>query len=322
MASSDCGRGRSAGRSRASAGTAAPDRTCLWAVARVVAASVRGRESFNLPELRDDARRRLLPRLRREAARGARPLRATLLREAAQELTSVELEALPHAARADVPAGPAHARVDRGTARPLPQAAQPRASALFALQIFAYTVYKPVSMFDVAMIVENERQRRADATPNGGLYDRWRALRRRRARASRVSTTVNEKWQRNVSLLQPAADRRPRAAAATRLRLLAPLLRRAPRLLDALPRVHVSDDDADVAHLLLPRHRADALQHARRRLEVPARHRLHVRRAARGLRGSHAFAVLRAFVLFVGYFLCYISSTWSRSSPRCSSALR
>src|ERR1700757_4191326 len=79
------------------------------------------------------------------------------------------------------------------------------------------------------------------------------------------------------------ANPRPRRPAPTPLLALAPLLRRAPRLLDALPSLLDSDDDADVADLLLSRHRAHALQHAGRRLKVPARHLLYVRRAARGL---------------------------------------
>jgi hypothetical protein len=77
---------------------------------------------------------------------------------------------------------------------------------ILALNLFVYTASKQVTMFDVRLIVENQRQLAAQwKLPNGDLYDRLfsRAAARKGTTVEALYDTVNEHWQRNVSLLQP-----------------------------------------------------------------------------------------------------------------------
>jgi hypothetical protein len=181
--------------------------------------------------------------------------------------------------------------------------------ALFALQIFAYTASKAVSMFNVAMIVENERQFAAQMhTPNGGLYDRLfaRASARKGASVESLYDTVNEKWQRNVSLLQPAQI----IALALLLQLLYVFSRRyfVEHLVFSM---HFLAFTSLTTTLMWPIYFFLGIAPTRYNMLVAASKFLldivYMFVALRAVyRGSHAFAVLRAFVLFVGYFLCYI----------------
>ncbi|MFL6333213.1 MAG: DUF3667 domain-containing protein [Pyrinomonadaceae bacterium] len=77
---------------------------------------------------------------------------------------------------------------------------------ILALNLFVYTASKQVTMFDIRLIVENQRQMAAQfKLPNGDIYDRRfaRAAERRGTTVEALYDTVNEHWQRNVSLLQP-----------------------------------------------------------------------------------------------------------------------
>ncbi|MBV9923936.1 MAG: DUF3667 domain-containing protein [Acidobacteria bacterium] len=77
---------------------------------------------------------------------------------------------------------------------------------ILALNLFVYTASKQATMFDIRLILENQRQLAAQwKMPNGDLYDRLfsRAAARKGTTAEALYDTVNEHWQRNVSLLQP-----------------------------------------------------------------------------------------------------------------------
>jgi len=77
---------------------------------------------------------------------------------------------------------------------------------VLALNLFVYTASKQVTMFDVRLIVENQRQMAAQwKLPNGDFYERRfaAAATRRGTTVEALYDTVNEHWQRNVSLLQP-----------------------------------------------------------------------------------------------------------------------
>jgi hypothetical protein len=77
---------------------------------------------------------------------------------------------------------------------------------VLALNLFVYTASKQVTMFDIRLIVENERQMAAQLkVPNGDFYDRRfaRAAGRTGTTVEALYDTVNEHWQRNISLIQP-----------------------------------------------------------------------------------------------------------------------
>ena len=77
---------------------------------------------------------------------------------------------------------------------------------ILALNLFVYTASKQVTMFDIRLIVENQRQMAAQWNlPGGDVYERAfaRAAARKNTTAEALYETVNEHWQRNVSLLQP-----------------------------------------------------------------------------------------------------------------------
>lgn len=78
--------------------------------------------------------------------------------------------------------------------------------ALFALQLFAYSASKQASMFDVEMLVQNQRKMAEKMhLPSEGDNDNifQRAARRKSVSVESLEETVSEKWQRNVSLFQP-----------------------------------------------------------------------------------------------------------------------
>ena len=77
---------------------------------------------------------------------------------------------------------------------------------ILAVNLFVYTASKQVTMFDIRLIVENQRQMAARwKLPNGDFYDRRfaAAAERRGTTVEALYDTVNEHWQRNVSLIQP-----------------------------------------------------------------------------------------------------------------------
>jgi hypothetical protein len=77
---------------------------------------------------------------------------------------------------------------------------------ILALNLFVYTASKQATMFDIRLILENQRQLAAQLKmPNGNLYDRLfsRAAARKGTTNEALYDAVNEHWQRNVSLLQP-----------------------------------------------------------------------------------------------------------------------
>lgn len=77
---------------------------------------------------------------------------------------------------------------------------------ILALNLFVYTASKQATMFDMRLIVENQRQLAAQwKLPNGDFYDRRfaRAAERRGTTVEALYDTINEHWQRNVSLIQP-----------------------------------------------------------------------------------------------------------------------
>jgi hypothetical protein len=182
--------------------------------------------------------------------------------------------------------------------------------ALFAVQIFAYTVTKQASMFNVAMLVENEKQMSEQMhIPNGGLYGRLfsRASTRKGASIESLYDAVNEKWQRNVSLLQPAQI----LVLAVLLQLLYFFSRRyfVEHLVFSM---HFLAFTSLTTTLMWPVYFFLGIAPTRyNMLCAVAKFLLDIFYMFLALRlvyrGSHGFAVLRAFVLFVGYFLTYIS---------------
>ncbi len=181
--------------------------------------------------------------------------------------------------------------------------------ALFALQIFAYTASKAVSMFNVAMIVDNERQFAAQLKlPNGSFYDKLfsRASARKGVSVENLYEAVNEKWQRNVSLLQPAQI----VALAVLLQILYIFSRRyfVEHLVFSM---HFLAFTSLTTTLMWPVYFFLGIAPTRYNMLVAVSKFLldiiYMFVALRAVyRGSHAFAVLRAFVLSVGYFLAYI----------------
>jgi hypothetical protein len=181
--------------------------------------------------------------------------------------------------------------------------------ALFALQIFAYTASKAVSMFNVGMIVESDKQFTAQLKlPNGSLYDRLfrGASARKGTSVESLYEAVNEKWQRNVSLLQPAQI----VSLAVLLQLLYIFSRRyfVEHLVFSM---HFLAFTSLTTTLMWPVYFFLGIAPTRYNMMVAGAKFLldifYMFVALRAVyRGSHAFAVLRAFVLFVGYFLTYI----------------
>jgi hypothetical protein len=181
--------------------------------------------------------------------------------------------------------------------------------ALFAVQLFAYTATKQASMFNVAMLVDNERQMAEQMhIPNGGLYGRLfaRASARKGESVESLQEAVNEKWQRNVSLLQPAQI----FGLAVLLQLLYIFSRRyfVEHLVFSM---HFLAFTTLTTTLMWPVYFFLGIAPTRYNMLVAVSKFLldifYMFLALRAVyRGSHAFAVLRAFVLFIGYFLIYI----------------
>jgi hypothetical protein len=181
--------------------------------------------------------------------------------------------------------------------------------ALFAVQIFAYTATKQASMFNVAMIVENERQMSEQMhLPNGGVYGRLfaRASARKGESVESLEDAVNEKWQRNVSLLQPAQI----FILAVLLQILYIFSRRyfVEHLVFSM---HFLAFTTLTTTLMWPVYFFLGIAPTRYNMLVAVSKFLldifYMFIALRAVyNGSHAFAVLRAFVLFVGYFATYI----------------
>ncbi|MFL6281931.1 MAG: DUF3667 domain-containing protein [Pyrinomonadaceae bacterium] len=181
--------------------------------------------------------------------------------------------------------------------------------ALFAVQIFAYTATKQASMFNVGMIVENERQMSEQMhLPNGGVYGRLfaRASARKGESVESLEDAVNEKWQRNVSLLQPAQI----FALAVLLQILYIFSRRyfVEHLVFSM---HFLAFTTLTTTLMWPVYFLLGIAPTRYNMLVAVSKFLldifYMFLALRAVyKGSHAFAVLRAFVLFVGYFVTYI----------------
>jgi hypothetical protein len=181
--------------------------------------------------------------------------------------------------------------------------------ALFAVQIFAYTATKQASMFNIAMIVDNEKQMSAQmGLPNGGVYGRLfaRASARKGESVEALYDSVNEKWQRNVSLLQPAQI----FVLAVLLQILYVFSRRyfVEHLVFSM---HFLAFTALTTTLMWPVYFFLGIAPTRYNMLVAVSKFLidifYMFLALRVVyKGSHAFAVLRAFVLFFGYFLTYI----------------
>lgn len=181
--------------------------------------------------------------------------------------------------------------------------------ALFAVQLFAYTATKTVTMFNIAMIVENEREFAAQwRLPNGGLYDKLfaRASARKGTSVESLYDAVNEKWQRNVSLLQPAQI----AVLAALLQLLYLFSRRyfVEHLVFSM---HCLAFTSLTTTLMWPVYYFVGIAPTRFNMYVAgSKFLLDILYMFVALRavysGSRGFAVLRAVVLFVGYFLAYL----------------
>lgn len=181
--------------------------------------------------------------------------------------------------------------------------------ALFAVQLFVYTAAKAVSTFNVSTIVETERKFAEQAKlPNGGMYDRVfaRASAKKGASVESLYDAVNEKWQRNVSLLQPAQI----VVFAALLQLLYFFSRRyfVEHLIFSM---HFLAFTSLTVTLMWPVYYAVGIAPTRYSIFTASTKFLldifYMFVALRAVyRGSRAFAVLRAFVLLAGYFLFYI----------------
>jgi uncharacterized membrane protein len=181
--------------------------------------------------------------------------------------------------------------------------------ALFAVQLFAYTATKQASMFNVAMIVENERQFAEQMKlPNRGVYEHLFASgsKRKGASVEQLYDTVNEKWQRNVSLLQPAQI----AVLAVLLQLLYVFSRRffVEHLVFSM---HFLSFTALTTTLMWPVYFFVGIAPSRYNFAIGiAKFLLDIVYMFLALRavygGSLAFRVMRALVLFFGYFFTYI----------------
>ena len=165
-------------------------------------------------------------------------------------------------------------------------------------------------MFNVGMLVENEKQMAEQMhIPNGGLYGRLfaRASARKGESVETLEDAVNEKWQRNVSLLQPAQI----VVLAVLLQILYLFSRRyfVEHLVFSM---HFLAFTTLTTTLMWPVYFLLGIAPTRYNMLVAVSKFLldifYMFLALRAVyKGSHAFAVLRAFVLFVGYFLTYIS---------------
>jgi hypothetical protein len=80
--------------------------------------------------------------------------------------------------------------------------------SIFALNLFVYTVSKQATMFDIGMILQNERQTLEQWHVKGeGAFTKLlrRAAERKGVTPESLQEPFNERWQRDVSLVQPAS---------------------------------------------------------------------------------------------------------------------
>jgi hypothetical protein len=181
--------------------------------------------------------------------------------------------------------------------------------ALFAVQIFVYTATKAASMFNISMIVENERQFAEQMKlPNEGFYEKLfaKASARKGTSVESLYDAVNEKWQRNVSLLQPVQI----VVLAVLLQLLYVFSRRyfVEHLVFSM---HFLAFTSLTMTLMWPVYYFVGIAPTRYNMMIAvSKFLLDIFYMFVALRavysGSRAFGMLRAFVLFVGYFLTYI----------------
>jgi hypothetical protein len=177
------------------------------------------------------------------------------------------------------------------------------------VNLFVFTASKQVSMFNIRLIIENERQMVEQwKLKGGGVYDRLfqRAAARKGVPRESLEEAVNEKWQRNVSLLQPA-----------QIFLLAVLLQvvylfsRRYFVEHLVFSMHFLAFSALVVTLMWPIYFLIGIKPARLNMAVAALKLLldvfYLFVALRTVYGGRSsLAVLRAFVVFAGYFPIYI----------------
>jgi hypothetical protein len=164
-------------------------------------------------------------------------------------------------------------------------------------------------MFDIGMIVRNQRDVSAQLSlPNDDVYGRLfdKASKRKGQSVEALYDAVNEKWQRNVSLLQPAQI----AVLAVLLQLLYVFSRRyfVEHLVFAM---HFLAFTSLTVTLMWPVYFFVGIAPTRYNVLIAVGKFLldivYMFFALRAVyRGSTAFAFVRAFVLFFGYFLAYI----------------
>jgi hypothetical protein len=180
---------------------------------------------------------------------------------------------------------------------------------VFAASLFVFTASKQVSMFDIGLILENERQMGQEWKLKGqgvfgSLFDRVAA--RKGVTRESLQDAVSDRWQRNVSLIQP-----------TQIILLAALLQI----------VYFFSRRYFVEHLVFSMHfLAFAIMTTTLMWPVyyligikPTRLNMLVATAKFAVdvvylfvalrvvyRGSPALAAVRALVVFAGYFCVYV----------------
>jgi hypothetical protein len=179
---------------------------------------------------------------------------------------------------------------------------------ILALNLFVYTVSKQATMFDMRLIVENQRNVAAQWNPkNGDFYDRLfaRAAVRKSTTVEGLYDAVNEKWQRNVSLLQPAQI----VMLAVLLQLVYFFSRRyfVEHLIFSM---HYLSFAVLSTTLMWPVYYLIGIHPTRLNLTVAASKFavdiLYLFVALRAVyRGRLALVVLRAFIVFAGYFGSY-----------------
>jgi hypothetical protein len=77
--------------------------------------------------------------------------------------------------------------------------------AIFALHLFVYTAYKQVSTYDIGQVVETEKQMAEQwKLPNSGAMAKSldKAATRKGVTTEALYESINEKWNRNASLIQ------------------------------------------------------------------------------------------------------------------------
>jgi hypothetical protein len=183
---------------------------------------------------------------------------------------------------------------------------------IFAVNLFVYTASKQATMFDIGMILQNEKQTLEQWHIQGeGGFTRLfrRAAERRNVPPESLQERFNERWQRDVSLLQPAI-----------IVVLAVLLQL----------VYVFSRRYFVEHLVFSMHFLSfatltttliwpvyyffiGIQPSARNFLVAmskfAVDIVYLFFALRAFyRGRTALAALRALIVFVGYFIIYITT--------------